>query len=97
VKNMGVWRRSFEAAIVYTISGRLQEKFDSLVDDAGTSGQALVKVEDAALDDFDRDFKQQEETHKRYDPKGLAAGMESGKTVRLEELRQLRTARELNA
>jgi hypothetical protein len=84
VKNMGVWRRSFLIAIVNRVGNRLIEKFADLVDDAGDSGLALVRKEDAGLDDFDKDMDQGEETKKKYDPRGLVAGTRSAEKVNLE-------------
>ena len=99
VKNMGVWRRSFLLAIVTRVGNRLIEKFADLVEDAGDSGQALVRKEDAGLDDFDKDMDEGKETKKQYDPRGLSAGMRSAEKVNLEMREHLTNTegRQLNA
>jgi hypothetical protein len=99
VKNMGVWRRSFELGMVNTITNRLEDKYAELVDEAGPTGKELVRKEDAGLDDFDKDLPSAKEDNKKLDMKGLSAGNRAGHDVKIDQYDSLTQTegRELNA
>jgi uncharacterized DUF497 family protein len=99
VRNMGVWRRSFELGMVQRITNRLDEKYAELLDDAGDTGKALVVKEDAGLDDFDKDLPEAESNSKKLDHRGLRAGARAAEEISIDKYDSLTETkgRELNA
>lgn len=99
VKDLGVWRASFYAAATWRISVRLKEHYNSLVDDAGSTGKDLVTTEEYLLQDYENQLglSKEERATPKWDTKGGIAGYEAGDRVNIHNRETLSNRQQLEA